>query len=760
MKRSGAYSTFLRSYLIVLFVPVLITIAGYLYSNKMIGEEVLEYQSSIINKTQGIGDQIISNHMLSKGALLSNKSLKNLMNADKWEGELMFDIVELKESITAMKNSNYLMEDVLVLFPKSNNLLNTKRRYPGQLMYLYDNEMELPGTVYDIVDLKKARGYYVHNSGSDNCKIFFYENRFSRNYKDVLASLVTVLNWKDVENMLGDLGNNTSGTIFLIDKDDNIFGNSNENVDISGFTYDFFAESGELITTKIGGEDYVCSFADSKVIDLKYVICIPKSAFYKKNNFMLLVIAIDLVICLAIGISLAVYFAKKTSNPIESLLQKLDNSKRPKDKSERKMFDSLGSALNNIASDYECMVKDHNRVLNEKMLVSALNGRKMSDKLSLDYRAKLNNLMYEHFGSDDYRVVTIGFNNLENSILGEDEGAKSFSNENISLSFFAIANVFSETLLYDDWGMVVENDNTVVAIVRDSDELYAKLQSAICFFEEVFKLDVYVAISLPKKGVERLPEGYEEALKTFNYKCFWEDEVDDILFYEEPKETEASVDLGRYAADIKKLSNFVATRDYCEAKAILNRMLEESFRKDIKDMSLNHCQASGIISLVIGIINEIQSDEAEDLIKNMDVSERLFGAQSIKQLRNEVDLIFDEIIHCCEDTSDNKVPAKIIQAKEFIDTHYADSNLSISQVADEFNMSLSYMGRTFKKYTGNGILGYLHMVRVQKCKEFMDQGKTVKDAAELSGFIDSKSMIRTFRKYEGITPGQYKKQKM
>ena len=120
-------------------------------------------------------------------------------------------------------------------------------------------------------------------------------------------------------------------------------------------------------------------------------------------------------------------------------------------------------------------------------------------------------------------------------------------------------------------------------------------------------------------------------------------------------------------------------------------------------------------------------------------------------------MIFDEIISGCEELVENKIPQKILDAKDYIDKNYADVNLSISSVADEFGISLSYMGRMFKKYTGNGILGYLHMVRVSKCKELLDEGKSVKDAAMLSGFIDSKSMIRTFRKYEGITPGQYKK---
>ncbi|MCR5254898.1 MAG: helix-turn-helix domain-containing protein [Acetatifactor sp.] len=758
MKKSGAYQTFLKSYLIMLILPILVSVFGYLYSNKMIEEEVLEYQTTIIKKTQGIGDQIISNHMLSKGALLSNKSLKNLMGSTEWSGSLMFDIVELKDVITGMKNSNYLMEDVQVYFPQSGDLITTKRRYPERLTYIYADEANLPCDYEDIFNFSVARGYFVQDSGTEDCRIYFYENTFSRNYKDVLASIVTVLKWKDVEEILGDMGSNSRGTIFLIDKNGNIIGNSNMSVDISGFEYAALTDAGELMRTVIDGEKYVSSFMGSNVIDLKYVICVPESVFYKKNNYMLLAILIELMICMVIGVMLAAYLAKKNSNPIERLMAKLNSSKRGAGVAEGKMATDLGVALSNLANDYENMEKQleyHNKILNEKMLFSILNGRKQTGKISADFRENMNRRMESEWGNDPYRIIAIGYINPEESIFGND--GKSFTSQDISLSFFVIENVLQETFLSEGWGLVLETDNVVLAIVKDDPEIFSKLQNCVGFFEEIFKLDVYVAISKPHHGVDELSESYAEALATVGYKCFWEDEVDDIVFYEENSDDDIPFDIGKYADDIKKLNNCVATRDYCVAKTLLGNMLDEGFKKDIKNMSINHCQASGIISLVLGIISGIHTDDGDDIIKNLDVSGRLLKAQSINQLKNEIDLIFDEIISGCEDLVENKIPQKILDAKDYIDKNYADVNLSISSVADEFGISLSYMGRMFKKYTGNGILGYLHMVRVSKCKELLDEGKSVKDAALLSGFIDSKSMIRTFRKYEGITPGQYKK---
>ena len=135
-KRSKTYLVYLKSYLIVLVVPMLITIIGYLYSNKMIGEELREYQTTILSKTQGIGDTILSSHMLSKGVLLSNKQVKNLRETNDWSGELMFDVLALRDNLAGMANSNNIISDVQVFFPQSGNLITTKKRYAPELTYI------------------------------------------------------------------------------------------------------------------------------------------------------------------------------------------------------------------------------------------------------------------------------------------------------------------------------------------------------------------------------------------------------------------------------------------------------------------------------------------------------------------------------------------------------------------------------------------------------------------------------------------------
>lgn len=95
---------------------------------------------------------------------------------------------------------------------------------------------------------------------------------------------------------------------------------------------------------------------------------------------------------------------------------------------------------------------------------------------------------------------------------------------------------------------------------------------------------------------------------------------------------------------------------------------------------------------------------------------------------------------------------------DFIQENYHDSNLSVVNIASELNVTASYLSRTFKEEAGIGLLDYIHQYRVVTAKKIMDRNPNalIKDIAESTGFYSVASMIRVFKKLEGITPGEYR----
>lgn len=95
---------------------------------------------------------------------------------------------------------------------------------------------------------------------------------------------------------------------------------------------------------------------------------------------------------------------------------------------------------------------------------------------------------------------------------------------------------------------------------------------------------------------------------------------------------------------------------------------------------------------------------------------------------------------------------------DFIQENYHDSNLSVVNIASGLNVTASYLSRTFKEEAGIGLLDYIHQYRVVTAKKIIDQNPNalIKDIAESTGFYSVASMIRVFKKLEGITPGEYR----
>jgi len=81
--------------------------------------------------------------------------------------------------------------------------------------------------------------------------------------------------------------------------------------------------------------------------------------------------------------------------------------------------------------------------------------------------------------------------------------------------------------------------------------------------------------------------------------------------------------------------------------------------------------------------------------------------------------------------------------------------LSLDQIANQFYISKHYLCRIFKAATGFSVMEYIIYSRVLRARQFLQEGVSVQQAGELSGFSDNSHFIRTFGHLTGVTPGRY-----
>lgn len=87
-----------------------------------------------------------------------------------------------------------------------------------------------------------------------------------------------------------------------------------------------------------------------------------------------------------------------------------------------------------------------------------------------------------------------------------------------------------------------------------------------------------------------------------------------------------------------------------------------------------------------------------------------------------------------------------------------DQPLTITDIAEHYRYTPSYISAQFKLATGKTLGAYLIDKRIEKATELMTEEKlSIREVCERLGYSSQAYFIHLFKKTKGITPGQYRK---
>ena len=99
----------------------------------------------------------------------------------------------------------------------------------------------------------------------------------------------------------------------------------------------------------------------------------------------------------------------------------------------------------------------------------------------------------------------------------------------------------------------------------------------------------------------------------------------------------------------------------------------------------------------------------------------------------------------------------IAQAVQYMEEHYSDPEISMTAIADSFELSTTRFSLSFKERKGMPPLEYLTLLRCERAKELLETtDRTIRDISVQVGYYDSGSFIRRFKQVTGETPMQYR----
>ena len=93
----------------------------------------------------------------------------------------------------------------------------------------------------------------------------------------------------------------------------------------------------------------------------------------------------------------------------------------------------------------------------------------------------------------------------------------------------------------------------------------------------------------------------------------------------------------------------------------------------------------------------------------------------------------------------------------YLQEHLAE-DISLSVLAEQFHLNAQYISQLFKSEIGVNFLAYLTNIRMEKAKKLLlSTSLSVAEVAQQSGYGDYRVFTKVFKKSEGSTPSQYRR---
>ena len=107
---------------------------------------------------------------------------------------------------------------------------------------------------------------------------------------------------------------------------------------------------------------------------------------------------------------------------------------------------------------------------------------------------------------------------------------------------------------------------------------------------------------------------------------------------------------------------------------------------------------------------------------------------------------------------ENQEERVITGITRYIQEHLAE-DVSLTVLAEKFHLNSQYISQLFKNEIGVGFLAYQTNVRMEKAKKLLiSTSLSIAEVSDRVGYGDYRVFTKVFKKTEGITPSQYRRE--
>lgn len=724
--------------------------------NKSKMELILQINSNVEHKLTTVNQTL--NQVVNSSVL--KKALNNPLNVTDF---ILYN--ELRTEIRNMQSFDTKLEDVILLNQRENWMiknsglyrLNEYRNYeqlanlmnvsdstswvlnPSSLFYS-EESVNVTGCDYSISLIKKLpvgklQKYGLALANIPACSL----QDFINSEIDPLDSIIIL---------------DESGRI-LLHPDKTLIGSPAEAGGFNDFTLvSGMSKINGQFKTVIGKQDYSVTYLRSQLNGWTYLSVTSIKGLTKESSkigtYTLLICALMLLL----SVLTAWLGSRRMYSPIQRLLNQM-GLRRPGIKSRfTDEFQSIGEQMHHLfqsKSQLEKELNQHIRQVRTFFLTKAFQG-------NIKRRELLEEL--EQYG---YRPLVDDWGTMAVITLSIDYSSEnSYDKKDLHLLLFAAHNMIEELVPPEERLAPVIIDHTVVTLIGSTEgnaeafhrTLYALTESLQQEINNVLKLQVSIGMSLPFHNIDKLPIAYKESLEALKYRITLGKGI--IIQYENINSGNHYLNLNYPVHTENDLMDAIKLADADKAKELLHKLFSCIFKPGLSpqeyQIPLNRLlgnilimmQESGISLNQIYHVNGSLFEELTDLHIVAEIEDWFWSIVILPMIR---------IFHSRQNAQYHNISEKIIDIVQ----HDYDKDLTLEECASRLHYNANYISSVFRKETQYYFSEYLAMYRFKMAKKWLEEtDMPIKDIAARLRYNNSQNFIRSFRKQEGMTPGQYR----
>ncbi|MGI5893840.1 MAG: helix-turn-helix domain-containing protein [Candidatus Merdivicinus sp.] len=757
LNRSQLFRKWLLSFLVILMIPSAIIVLDYIRYREVVKTSTLDYHYATLLQAQKMLDERLDSiQMLAIDLSMDSMILDYLESPCSDQVEERYQTSLLIDTLQQYRNIYPYIETMYLYSTKRDYLVTDQAAFSPDSIVSDENYQKVAEFLYPALQKSKAYAEFLLFPYKDaeypkEDRLFLLHSIPLWTVQQANGMLALQLNEEAIMNGLQEVGA-AEGGIFCILNAEGVPVLYKGDVSLLEACRQKSGSSLSRDFTIWEDTEYSLCSVGSKMSGWHYISMQPLNSYFSqlkknRNQTFLLTAALYLV-----GVLFAWFFTKRNYRPVEMLVQKLQKTNSqlgdPAD-DELKYIDTVVEQTIIRGSQMMEHIQKELPMLQENLLRQLLQGN------VIDFDAFVNSARTLQIDLNPCHtcVFLLNFVNYPTHSAEECSALRPIAvNELRRFAEEHRYRCYPVNMATDSFALIMAAEHAERALMQNYQSLAGEM---MLFLRKQWMITAVTAVGTIGMEWKDLHASYLHAIRSWEHRVA--SDTSPVVCY-------TAGDGGKYqnffypVAMEEQLINLLKLGDLQKVRTFLQQIYTENFFSEQK--SINHemsdCLFLELLNTALKVF-PLTGDELEAFWNSFNPIDTL---SSLRSLRKRMEYLDGIMAYVCENLQKKRIDhtqRQKTQIVTFIQENFTDNAMSLSVVAEKFNLTPNYLSALFKEQLNTTFINYLTTLRVNQAKVYLKETSlTISEIALRVGYSNSNIFIRNFKKMQNLTPGEYR----